>query len=123
VTGDRSYRNRPSLVIPVSFEEEIPSRPVSSVLPTRQSVSDRPLSGVASTAVFPVDGSGAVPRLDGAWVRQRNWSGGEEPSKATVMICRIDSLSQWSQRGGSKRTSTPWMYPKCFTTCHIGDAR
>ena len=70
----------------------------------------RQLNG-SSTSVGPT--LGRLPALvsRGAWARQRNRSAGDAPSKTTVMICRIDAASQWSQRGGSKWTGTGGAIP------------
>jgi hypothetical protein len=56
---------------------------------------------------------------EGAWARQRNWSGGEDPSKDTVMIWRIESSSHRSHRGGSNLTCMRLPYPNRLHLCRL----
>jgi hypothetical protein len=43
--------------------------------------------------------------IEGAWALQRNWSDGDRPSNAMMMIWTIASCSQRSQGGGSNITT------------------
>jgi hypothetical protein len=55
--------------------------------------------------------------LPGACTRQRNWSGGESPSKTTVMIWRTDVSPQRSHGGESNLTCTRQPYPNVLRLC------